>query len=527
MRSLVIAMTVLSALALNVQSPANPGSDGSTPPAGRSEVLRGAFVNGAPDPALRARLVDAATKAGLRPFVIAIARAGPESCENADKPADVGAWCVVAPEFAEGGEVALRIGPLLVAQEDLLPAEWRTMSVVTTREELGAARLAAQGTLAPAWAMTGALPPEILAAAHHAAIAALDDANIVALGTLPRLPPPYLGIASALDIAIWLECRDAEQLALRAAGKASAADAIVDDMRSMLRAIGAHRLAQRLDEEVPQGSVDRRSLTSDQRWPLDAWELVDAAARGKTRHERVRQEFVQLAARVSAEFALPKPVEAELEKRLATVASKLPPSFEWTGAFERAVRSHVGDALDPSGGDGVPPGSASAAGPWDPDADEQAGKSRAARAAWDVYGFAWNQDGMLLPSEVRRRAQQRETVSAEFDAILEARAISPVLRRAILGEATAALGDPWRPWTAFPFDPQEFRGTVLPAIRSELEVVLDALASMPDSVSVHSARDSIDIAFAFNANVAGRARNQPFRDAGVSYVNGVRVSGTD
>ncbi len=491
------------------------------------------MVNGVPDAELQSQLFGVSLDESLRSWVLELQR--PPTKETADHAElEIAALCVVAPSIDDAGDLVLTLGPWIVAQTTDLPTPWWGTSVSIRREAV-AEHLSAPVTLPMQDAseqsairprVVGVIPPEVLATVHGAAVETLMEAGVPSarVRAIPELPPLYLGVASALDIVAGFEARDAVQASHRTAGEIAEADAIVEDMRAILKALPAPTLLRLLDERVKRGSEERGTLCAHPTWPNEAWELIGVVRSGDARRARVVQEFAQLTARLTMELKLSPTTAAELEDCLGVVAMKLPTGFEWTGSFERSLREHLRAVLDSTGEftTSLDPRYAALTGPMDKSDQYDGGVARATRAAWEVYGFAWRADNALLPSETKIRDQQRSRVIAEFDAMLHERAIAPERANALHAELAYALYDPWRPWSVFPFGAQDFQADVLPGVREELGNTLSGTSDMPEFQNT-DIRQALDVALAWRANLRARARNQPFHGYGVSYGNAVFI----
>ena len=480
---------------------------------------------------------------------------------------------LVCPSLLEDRSVRLKLGPWLIRPGEPNPRAWWTTHVefsavevaeATTRlgDDPDSSAASEHGTSDLRGLLGHAQPLAALGEFHAASVAGLLKCSgitgeaggpaITAASVPASLQPtaqhpfvPYLGTSSALELVAWIQALDAKQCALRAEGvdRLKDADAIVADIRAVLRALEAHRLRRLLEERVPPSAPSGASLCASPSWPNDAWELVAAVERGRKNAARIRSELLRLAAAVAAEQRLPPEVLARLEERLEVIAAKLPLNLQWNQRLAEEIRERVGEVMDPSGGaqsartqlalagnaDGaLNIGGAVIDGMTGPD-DIVGGRMAANRAAWDVYGYLWSGKDALLPSEHAQRESQREAALSEFNAVAAQHGTPPAVAKMLANDLADSLSDPWRPWMQFPVSNEALKERVLPSIRESVAWSLDALRSNEFKVTgewkVLFWWGVADSSFALepNSNMV-RHRNQPFADCRPYYINGAGLA---
>ena len=186
------------------------------------------------------------------------------------------------------------------------------------------------------------------------------------------------------ELVTWLELSDAVQISLRIGGKVKAADAVVADMRALLKAIRATGLDALLAERVPVASEGFASLVLHESWPHDAWQLVEPALRLSARLDRTRREFLALAERIGRESGLAKEGVERLKSRLEAVAENMPPGFEWTQRFGDDCADHMRAAFQAD----AEFGGARRAPPFDA-SDPIVSAIYAQTVAFEIFGYAW------------------------------------------------------------------------------------------------------------------------------------------
>lgn len=598
---IAVAAQSLHAAGLDQDSatPAHSKAEVAAAPAPSPTVIavQGEYTSQGPDARLRRELLRCYVRTRGLPFVAAIpvepapADARPALPEGAadestsartEAPdtldAELLAAFLATPSLLEDRSVRLTLGPWLVRPGQPVPQMWWSTYVDFTSAEvaeasertgvetsnadapdLGAAAIEHPNLLgllgdARTLAVLGKLHKESVAGLLGCSAIASRDALTAASepATAVSVPPPaarpivpYLGTSSALELVIWIQSLDAEQCALRAEGvdRLKDADAVVADIRAVLRALEARQLLQLLEERVPLSAPSGASLCASPSWPNDAWDLVAAVEKGRKNSERVRSELLRLAAAVAAQHRLPPEVLARLEERLEVVAGKLPLNLQWNQRLAEEIRDRVGDVMDPSGGaplerlklglagdvDGsLNIGGAVIDGMKEPD-DIVGGRVAANRAAWDVYGYLWSGIGALLPSEQAQRDWQREAVLSEFNSAAALRGTPPEVSKMLANDLASSLSDRWRPWMQFPVSNEILNERILPSFAGSVGWSLDALRSNEFRVTgewkVLFWWGVADESFAMEPNSAMvRHRNQPFPDCRPYYINGVGLS---
>jgi hypothetical protein len=258
------------------------------------------------------------------------------------------------------------------------------------------------------------------------------------------------------ELVTWLELSDAVQASLRIGGKVKAADAVVADMRALLRAIRATGLDALLAERVPVASEGFASLALHESWPHDAWQLVEPALRLSASLDRTRREFLALAERIGRESGLAKEGVERLKSRLETVAENMPPGFEWTQRFGDDCADHMRAAFQPD----AEFGGARRAPPFDP-SDPIVSAIYAQTVAFEIFGYAWSQPGAMPPSLEAKRQAMLSTVAEPIRAALSdgslvgpsgvdhGREALDLMERFLASEDTR-----WKPWIVFPTTPE-------------------------------------------------------------------------
>ena len=560
-------------------------------------LVTGGYTTEGPDATLRRELLCRYLQARGQPFVAAIPSATSSTEVSAAAPASdadgvpagssrsfealdaaIRAAFLVIPSLLEDRSVRLTLGPLVIRPGQPTPGRWWSNQLEFTAAEIVEAtdRLGGRDGIADEHTNSAAASQQpnllqllgsaptlaALGRVHHESVAGLLGCSTIATrdtaptnNTVPApasVRPaaqhpfvPYLGTSSALELVAWIQALDAKQCALRAEGvdRLKDADAIVADIRAVLRALEAHQLRRLLEERVPPSAPSGASLCASPSWPNDAWELVAAVERGRKNAARIRSELLRLAAAVAAEQRLPPEVLARLEERLEVIAAKLPLNLQWNQRLAEDIRERVGEVMDPSGGaqsartqlalagnaDGaLNIGGAVIDGMTGPD-DIVGGRMAANRAAWDVYGYLWSGKDALLPSEHAQRESQREAALSEFNAVAAQHGTPPAVAKMLANDLANSLSDPWRPWMQFPVSNEALKERVLPSIRESVAWSLDALRSNEFKVTgewkVLFWWGVADSSFALepNSNMV-RHRNQPFADCRPYYINGVGLA---
>ncbi len=470
---------------------------------------------------------------------------------------------VVSGRGPDGSLPSVRIGPIIVAREDLLPEAWWSFDVMLppAPEAPPAAETSSEAAkLGQAHPTSDSITgfPEECASCHWRSMATLKKHGCFspliepvpepalapptvatevqlpnsAAASLPTLKQPFLlGAPSStpLEVAVWFEMMDALQLTMRKSSGLTdlnhlehlkAADAAVDDMRAMARQLRCTSIIALIDERLPRGADGAVSLTAHKSWPFEAWVFVAAVDEMHERAARNRAKLLALARAAVKRHGLAAGILSHLEMRLEIVLEKWPINFECTSADERSISDRLDYALDPTLGPTlVKAGDTqyvreTPTPPFTDPNEVVAGQMRATTVAWEIYGYAWSSANTLLPSEAALLRSQRDQYLAVLPWAVQSDEF--FLRRyaepgrwvnAVLHGLDGCFNDRWKPWMSLPLEPAKFTK----ALAAWKESALETAGSGPDW-SPWDFSDALDEALSIDAFVPTAGRGQPFED---------------
>ena len=539
----------------------------STPAAQRafdlSVVAQSEAMLGAP---FTAWMVDEPTAEALSSTVDTIDAATP--VRTTELPSTV--YLVVSGRQSNALPPCVRIGPMIVAREELLPNAWWSFDVVLPSAPDVAPVAVPSADKTPvanesreAATVSKTHPtsdsvtdfPKSLVDCHWKSVATLKEHGCFsrliapvtapateplpvpaqsqpAATTLPPLEQPFLLRARSstpLEVAVWFEMMDALQLTMRKSSGLTdinhlehlkAADAAVEDMRAMARLLRCPSIIALIDERLPRGDDRAVSLTAHKTWPQEAWVFVDAVAEVHARADRTRAKLLMLAKAAAKRHGLAEGILKSLEERLEIVLAKWPINVEITAADEDAIADRLDYALDPTLRPtlvrvGDTDHMCEMPTPLFIDPNEVvAGQMRATTVAWEIYGYAWSSANTLLPSEAALLRSQRDQYLAVLPWAVQSDEF--FLRRyaepgrwvnAVLHGLDGYFDTRWKPWTSLPLEPAKFTK----ALAAWKKGALRTAGSGPD----WGPRDfscELDDALSIDAFVPTAGRGQPFAD---------------